>query len=72
MGLTDEADVAKAEVAQSAVDQLRGRARRLRAEVGPVHQRDRKPCTGGLARDSRANDSSADDEHVEAARLELL
>jgi hypothetical protein len=49
MRLPYQADVSETEVPQSAVDQLRGRARRCAAEVAGVHERDRETgarCVG--------------------------
>ena len=65
MSLAHELDVAEAEVAQPAVDQLRRRARGRRAEVAAVDERDRKPGPRCLVRDPGADDPAADDEQVE-------
>ena len=67
MSLAHELDVAKAEIAQPTVDQLRRRARSRSAEVGAVDERDRKPGPRCLVRDPRADDPAADDEQVEPA-----
>jgi len=72
VGFADEPHVAEAQVTQAAVDELRGRARRRRAEVALVHERHRKACTGRLAGDPGPDDPGSDDEEVELAARELL
>ena len=66
MSLAHELDVTKPEVAQPAVDQLRGRARGRPAEVAPVDERDREARLRGLVRDPGADDAASDHEQVEA------
>ena len=70
--LADEPNVAEAQVAEAAVDELRGRARRRRAEVALVNQRDHEPCARRLVGDSGSDDPGADDQEVELAAPELL
>ena len=70
--LADEADVAEPQVPEAAVDQLRGRGRRARAEVTLVDQRHREPGARRRRRDPRADDSAADHEQVERPAPEPL
>ena len=63
--LVDEADVALLEVAQPAVDELRGLRRRARGEVVALDERGAQPAGRGVEGDPRAGDAAADDEHVE-------
>src|SRR6185503_21092032 len=65
--LADEPDVAQAQVAQTAVDQLRGRARRSGAEVALVDERYGKPGARRLVGDPGTDDPSADHQQVELA-----
>ena len=72
VGLAHEADVAEAQVAEPAVDELRRRARRPRAEVARVdegHRETRAGCVGGRR---RADHAPADDEQVERRARERL
>ena len=70
--LADEAEVAEAEVAQPAVDQLRRRARRARCEVVALDERDPEPVPGGDLGDAGSDDPAADDEQVEPSRPQAL
>ena len=70
--LPHEADIAQAQVAKAAVDQLRGRARRRASEVARVDERDGETGAGSVRGDRGADDATADDEQVEAAPGELL
>ena len=70
--LADEAEVAEAEVAQPAVDQLRRRARRARCEVVALDERDPEPVAGGDLGDAGSDDPAADDEQVEPSRPQAL
>jgi hypothetical protein len=70
--LADEADVSQPEVAEAAVDELRGRARGGAAEVGAVDERDGESGARGLGGDARADDAAADHQDVEAAAREPL
>jgi hypothetical protein len=72
VGLADEADVAEAEVAKAAVDELRRGARGLRAEVGAVDERDREPGPRCLPGYAGADDPAAYHEQVETPPAELL
>ena len=51
--LVDEADVALLQVAQAAVDQLRGLRRRARGEVVALDERGAQPAGGGVERARR-------------------
>jgi len=57
-------------VAQPAVDQLRGGARRSGAEVAAVDQGDIQTQLAPARRDRRTEDAAADDEQVERLSLE--
>ena len=70
--LADEPHVSEAQVAQAAVDQLRRRARRARAEVPRVDERDREPGAGGVRGGRRADHAASDHEQVERRPLERL
>ena len=70
--LPHEADIAQAQVAKAAVDQLRGRARRRASEVARVDERDGEAGARRVRGDRGADDAAADDEQVEAAPGELL
>ena len=67
----NELDVAEPEIAQAAVDELGGGARRGAAEVCPVEEGDAKPRSRGLVRDARPDYAAADDEEVERRTGEL-
>ena len=68
--LADEREVAEAEVAEPAVDELRGCARRPGGEVAALDERDREPVAGRELGDAGAEDPAADDEQVEALAAE--
>ena len=70
--LADEPHVAETQVAEAAVDELRGRARRRGAEVALVDERDREPRARRLVGDAGSDDPGADDQQVELAARELL
>ena len=70
--LADEAEVAQAQVAQPAVDQLRRRARRAGREVVALDERDPEPVPGGGLGDAGSDDPAADDEQVEPSRPQAL
>ena len=72
MGFAYEADVAKPQVAQATVDQLRGGGRRAGAEVGLVEERDGEAGTCRLGGDSGSDDPGSDHEQVELPPSELL
>jgi hypothetical protein len=59
MRLAHEPDVAEAEVAEAAVDELRRGRRRARAEVRAVDERDGEPGPGRVRRDTRPDDPAA-------------
>ena len=63
--LAHELHVAHAQVAEAAVDQLGGRARRPRGEVVALEQRDAQSGPRGDPRDAGADDPAADDHDVE-------
>lgn len=71
MRLSYEADVAEAEVAQPAMDELRGCARGAASEVACLHERDSESGARGMGRDPGADDAAAHDEQVETALGEL-
>jgi hypothetical protein len=64
--LADEREMSEAEVAEPAVDELRGRARRPRGEVAPFDERDREPVPRRELGDAGPENPAADDEQVEA------
>ena len=68
--LTDEREVAEAEVAEPAVDELRGCARRPGGEVAALDERDGEPVARRELGDAGAEDPAADDEQVEALAAE--
>ena len=68
----DEPHVAEPQVPQTAVDELRGGARRARAEVPRVHECHRKPGARGVRGGRRADHSPSDHEQVERRSLECL
>src|SRR5947208_19822 len=61
----NEPHLAVLEIAESAVDELRGATRRPRGEVRVLDERRREAPHGGVARDARAVDAAADHEEVE-------
>ena len=70
--LADEPHVSEAQVAQATVDELRRRARRARAEVPRVDERDREPGAGGVRGGRRADHAASDHEQVERRSLERV
>jgi len=67
-----EPDVAEAEVAQPAVDELRRRARGRPGEVALVDERNVEAVRGRGLGDAGADDPAADHEQVELGRPESL
>ena len=65
MGLAYKANVAEPQVAEAAVDQLRGGARGPRAEVPAIDERNGEAGARRLGRDSRPDDPASDHEQVE-------
>lgn len=63
--LADEPHVAETEVAQPAVDELRGGTRGARAEVARVDERDREALTRRVCGRGGPDHAAADDEEVE-------
>ena len=63
--LVGDADLAVGEVAQAAVDQLGGPARRAEGEVVGVDGERGQSAGGGVEGDAGAGDAEADDEHVD-------
>jgi hypothetical protein len=70
--LPDEREVAEAEVAEPAVDELRGRARRPGGKIAALDERDGEPVARRELGDAGAEDSAADDEQVEALAAEPI
>ena len=62
--------IAVLEVAHAAMDEPRRSARRPRRKVLGLHERHTEPTTRGIARDTRAGDSTTDNQEVEAALTE--
>ena len=71
-GFADEAEVAEAQVAKAAVDELRGRARRARCEVVALDERDPEAVPGRQRGDPGPDDPPADDEEVEPLASQAL
>ena len=69
-GLVDEADVALLEVAQAAVDELRGLRRGAGGEVVALDERGAQAAGGGVERAADAGDAAADDQDVEVGVAE--
>ena len=67
MRLAHEADVAQAQVAESAVNQLRRGRRGGCREVAAVDEGDRQPVRRRGLGDARPDDPAADDQQVEPA-----
>jgi hypothetical protein len=65
MGLADEANVPEPEIAEAAVDELRGSTRGARTEVAAIHERDSEARARRLGGDPRADDAASDHEQVE-------
>ena len=70
--LADQAEVEVLQVAQAAVDHLRGAAGGALAEVASLDQRHRVAARGGIERDAGAGDAAADHDHVETGLLHRL
>jgi hypothetical protein len=60
----NETELAVLEVADAAVDHVRGRGRRAADEVRPLGQRDIDPLQSEIAERGEAVDAPADDQHV--------
>jgi hypothetical protein len=65
MSLADEANIPEPEIAEAAVDELRGSARGARTEVAAIDERDSEARTRCLGCDSGADDAASDHEQVE-------
>ncbi len=63
--LADQAEVEVLQVAQAAVDHLRGAARGAFGVVAALQQRHRVPARGRVERDPGAGDAAADDDDLE-------
>ena len=70
--LAHQADVPETQVAQAAVDELRGCARRARAEVPGLDQRDGEARACGVRRRRGTDHAAADHEQVECRPPERL
>ena len=68
----DEAELEQLEVAQAAVDELRGVRSRAGGEIALVHQGDGESAQGEVARDARSRHAAADDDDVELRVRERL
>lgn len=66
-GLEDEMQMSVLEVADSAVHETRGAARRSAPEVSLVDESDAQAAQSRVTRDSRAGDPATDDEEIESA-----
>jgi hypothetical protein len=64
-GFPGEPDVARLEVPQAPVDELRAPAARPVGEVAPLEQRDGEPARGGVERHPRPGDAAADHHHID-------
>src|SRR6185436_18446143 len=62
--LGDQAELVMLEIAQPAVDQLRGRRRSRRRQIVAFDQYHRQPAASGVARDADAVDAAADHQQV--------
>ena len=71
VGLAHQPNVAEAQVAQAAVDQLRRGARRAAAEVPAVDQGDSEPVGSGELGDTGPDDPAADHEQVVSPLAQL-
>ena len=63
--LGDEAEVEHLQVAQAAVDQLAGPARRARGEVAGLDEPDAEAARGRVERRTASDHATADDQDVE-------
>ena len=70
--LADEAEVPEAQVAEAAVHELRGGARRAGGEVVALDEGDAETVTGSQFGDPRADDPTPDDEQVEPLSAQAL
>jgi hypothetical protein len=70
--LADEANIAQPEIAESTVNQLRGRGRGAPAKVATFDECDGEAVARGLGRDPCSDDPSADHEQIEVALRQLL
>ena len=64
--LGDQAELELLEIAQPAMDQLRGRRRGRRRQIAALDQQHREPAAGSIAGDAGAIDAAADDQQVVA------
>jgi len=71
-GLADQAEFVVLEVAQAAMDQLRGGRRGGVTEVGGFAEQHAETPPGGIARDSRAIDAATDDQKINDLGITLL
>src|SRR5207249_4438135 len=62
--LGDQAELELLEIAQPAMDQLRGRRRGRRRQIAAFDQQHREPAAGSIAGDAGAIDAAADDQQV--------
>ena len=60
----DQAKLELLEVAQPAVDQLRGGGRRRARKVSALYEQRRQATAGSIARDAGAVDAATDDEKI--------
>ena len=63
--LAHQPEFAVLQIAQAAVDELRGRRRGAGGEIVLLDQDDAKAAAGGVARDAGAVDAAADDGEIE-------
>ena len=63
--LTHESDAALSQIAHSAVQHPAGTAARAGRKIGLLNERRSQAAHCGVARDARADDPTADHEHVE-------
>ncbi len=70
--LADEAEVEVLQVAEAAMDHLRGAAGGADRVVAALQQRDRVAARGGVEGDPGAGDAAADDDHLEVLAGDLL
>src|SRR3979490_2498616 len=62
--LGDQAELELLEIAQPAMDQLRGRRRGRRRQIASLDQQHREPPAGSVARDAGTIDAAANDQQV--------
>jgi hypothetical protein len=70
--LPDEAEVEVLQVAEAAVDHLRGAAGGADGIVAALQEGDRVSAGGGVEGDAGAGDAAADHDHLEALAGDLL